>query len=241
MPRTRPLVAGLAVAVVALFATAAPASAHDKLVSSDPASDETLQEAPETVSLTYSADVLDMGAAVVVTDGDGTDWVSDAPVIDGAVVTAALDPGLPDGGYEIRWRVVSSDGHPITGIVPFAVGDGEETGAGSGSGVDDAGDDAAGAADEPTADEPTADEPASGEPAPEEPAPGEAAPDATTQNSTQNQTAQEDEGPWRVVLVGAGGAAVAAALFALVHFLRRRSDARGSDDAGNTPDASGTL
>ncbi|GAA2220177.1 hypothetical protein GCM10010413_09000 [Promicromonospora sukumoe] len=231
MPRTRPLVAGLAVAVVALFATAAPASAHDKLVSSDPASDETLQEAPETVSLRYSADVLDMGAAVVVTDGDGTDWVSDAPLIDGAVVTAALDPGLPDGGYEIRWRVVSSDGHPITGIVPFAVGDGEETGAGSGSGSDDAGDDAVGAADEPPSDEP-----ASGEPAP-----GEAAPGATTQSSTQNQTAQKDEGPWRVVLVGAGGAAVAAALFALVHFLRRRSDARGSDDAGNTPDASGTL
>ncbi len=242
MPRTRPLVAGLAVAVVALFATAAPASAHDKLVSSDPASDETLQAAPETVSLTYSAEVLDMGAAVVVTDGDGTDWVSDAPVIDGAVVTAALDPGLPDGGYEIRWRVVSSDGHPITGIVPFAVGDGEEAGAGSGSGSgsgsesgDDAGDDAAGAADEPASDEPASDEPAPGEAAP-----GEVAPAAGAQNSTQDQAAQKDEGPWRVVLVGAGGAAVAAALFALVHFLRRRSDARGSDDAGNTPDASGT-
>ncbi|MFD7311895.1 copper resistance protein CopC [Promicromonospora sp. NPDC059942] len=221
MPRTRPLVAGLAVVVVALFATAAPASAHDKLVSSDPASDETLKGAPDTVSLTYSADVLDMGAAVVVSDGDGTDWVSDAPVIDGATVTAVLDPGLPDGGYEIRWRVVSSDGHPITGIVPFAVGVGEEPGAGSGSSPDGAGDDAAGAADEPTS--------------------GEAAPGATTQSSTQNQTAQKDEGPWRVVLVGAGGAAVAAALFALVHFLRRRSDARGSDDAGNTPDASGTL
>lgn len=204
MPRTRPLVAGTAVAVVALLATAAPASAHDKLVSSDPASDQTLQEAPVTVSLTYSADVLDMGAAVVVTDGDGTDWVSDAPAIDGATVTAALDADMPDGGYEIRWRVVSSDGHPITGIVPFAVGDGEEPGAG-----DDA------AASEPAA-------------------------EAGTPNSSQNQTAQEDEGPWRVVLVGAGGAAVAAALFALVHFLRRRTDVRGPGDDGDTPDEPGT-
>ncbi|MFD6444621.1 copper resistance protein CopC [Promicromonospora sp. NPDC060204] len=215
MPRTRPLVAGLAVAVVALFATAAPASAHDKLVSSDPAPDETLKEAPDTVSLKYSADVLDMGAAVVVTDGDGTDWVSDAPAIDGATVTAVLDPGLPDGGYEIRWRVVSSDGHPITGIVPFAVGDDEEPGAGSGAG--DAGDDAAGAASTPAAEA-----------------------GAGTRSSTQNQTAQQDEGPWRVVLVGAGGAAVAAALFALVHLLRRR-DASGPDDAGDTPGASGTM
>ncbi|MFI2485475.1 copper resistance protein CopC [Promicromonospora kroppenstedtii] len=206
MPRTRPLVAGTVVAVVAMLATAAPASAHDKLVSSDPASDQTLAEAPATVSLTYSADVLDMGAAVVVTDGDGTDWVSDAPVIDGATVTAALDADMPDGGYEIRWRVVSSDGHPITGIVPFAVGDGEEPGAGS---------------------------------EPETP-PDEPATEAGTPNSSQNQTAQEDEGPWRVVLVGAGGAAVAAALFALVHFLRRRSDASGPGDDGDTPDAPGT-
>ncbi|MFE7507848.1 copper resistance protein CopC [Promicromonospora sp. NPDC057488] len=209
MPRTRPLVAGTAVAVVALLATAAPASAHDKLVSSDPASDQTLREAPATVSLTYSADVLDMGAAVVVTDGDGTDWVSDAPAIDGATVTAVLDADMPDGGYEIRWRVVSSDGHPITGIVPFAVGDGEEPGAG----------------DDVAAAEPEASEPAT---------------EAATPNSSQNQTAQEDEGPWRVLLVGAGGAALAAALFALVHFLRRRSDASGPGDDGDTPDAPGT-
>lgn len=217
MPRFRPFVGGTAVVVVALLATAAPASAHDKLVSSDPASDQTLAEAPATVSLTYSADVLDMGAAVVVTDGDGTDWVSDAPAVDGATVTAALDADMPDGGYEIRWRVVSSDGHPITGIVPFAVGDGEEPGAGSGS--------AGQPADDAAAAEPEASEPAT---------------EAATPNSPQNRTAQEDGGPWRVVLVGAGGAAVAAALFALVHFLRRRSDASGPGDDGDTPDAPGT-
>lgn len=216
MPRTRPVVVGLAVAVVALCATAAPASAHDKLVSSDPASGQVLQEAPAEVSLTFSADVLDMGAAVVVTDGGDTDRVSAAPSIDGPTVTAVLDPGLPDGGYEIRWRVVSSDGHPITGIVPFAVGDGENPGAGADAGA--AGDDAAGAASTPAA-----------------------GADAGARNSTQNQTAQQDEGPWRAVLVGGGGAAVAAALFALVHFLRRRRDAAGPDDAGDTPDASGTM
>ena len=226
MPVTRPLVAGTAVAVVALLATAAPASAHDKLVSSDPASDQTLREAPATVSLTYSADVLDMGAAVVVTDGDGTDWVSDAPAIDGATVTAVLDADMPDGGYEIRWRVVSSDGHPITGIVPFAVGDGEEPGAG-------------GAASGPAASGPAASAPAASAPAASEPAASEPVTDAAAPNSSQNQTAQEDEGPWRVVLVGAGGAAVAAALFALVHFLRRRSDASGPGADGDTPDVPG--
>jgi methionine-rich copper-binding protein CopC len=217
MPRSRPLVAGLAVAVVALCATAVPASAHDKLISSDPASDQKLAEAPAEVSLTFSADVLDMGAAVVVSDAAGTEWVSAVPTVDGPVVTAVLDPGMPDAGYEIRWRVVSSDGHPITGVVPFTVGDGEPLGDGAG-GV------------EPDAAEPGATETG-----------GASVPGTDAQSSTQTQIAQEDEGPLRVVLVGAGGAAVAVALLALVQFLRRRSDAGGAEEAGDEPGSSETV
>lgn len=219
MPRTRPLVAGLAGAVVAMLATAAPASAHDKLIDSDPAADQRLAAAPSAVTLTYSADVLDMGAAVVVSDDGGTDWVSAAPTVDGPTVTAVLDEGLPDGGYEIRWRVVSSDGHPITGVVPFTVGDGAPA--------------SGGAADAGSGD-------ATAVPTP----PGAVAADGGdqgTRSSTQTQIAQEDEGPWRVVLVGAGGAAVAVALLALVQFLRRRTRADGADEPGNDPGPSGTA
>jgi methionine-rich copper-binding protein CopC len=217
MPRSRPLVAGLAVAVVALFATAVPASAHDKLISSDPASDQNLAEAPAEVSLTFSADVLDMGAAVVVSDAAGTEWVSAAPAVDGPTVTAVLDPGMPDAGYEIRWRVVSSDGHPISGVVPFTVGDGEPLVGGAG-GV-----------------EPGAAETGAAETG------GASVPGTDAQSSTQTQIAQEDEGPWRVVLVGASGAAVAVALLVLVQFLRRRSDAGGTDEAGDEPGSSETV
>jgi hypothetical protein len=39
-------------------------------------------------------------------------------------VTVAIEPGMTDAGYEIRWRVVSEDGHPISGLVPFTVGTG---------------------------------------------------------------------------------------------------------------------
>jgi methionine-rich copper-binding protein CopC len=210
-------VAGLAVAVVALFATAVPASAHDKLISSDPASDQKLAEAPAEVSLTFSADVLDMGAAVVVSDAAGTEWVSAAPTVDGPTVTAVLDPGMPDAGYEIRWRVVSSDGHPISGVVPFTVGDGEPLAGGAG-GV-----------------EPGAAEPGVAEP-------GEASvPGTDARSSTQTQIAQEDEGPLRVVLVGVIGAAVAVALLVLVQFLRRRSDAGGTEETGDEPGSSETV
>ena len=205
MPRTRALAGGLAVAVVALCATAAPASAHDELLSSDPASDEVLAAPPESVSLRFSADVLDMGAAVVVTDSEGTDWVTALPTIDGPTVTATLDEGMPEAGYEIRWRVVSSDGHPISGVVPFTVGDGAP--------LAEAGADAT---------------PATGADA------GTSTQDST-QDSTQSQVAQEDEGPLRAVLVGAGGAARAVAVLVLVQILRRRGNPRGAGSGGTDP------
>lgn len=212
MPRPRPFLAGLAVAVVAVLATAAPASAHDKLLSSDPAPDQALHEAPSTVELTFSADVLEMGAAIVVADADGTDWVSEPPTIDGPTVTAALDEGMPDAGYEIRWRVVSSDGHPISGVVPFTVGDGA-----SEDSAPDAG--PAGVVGEGAAPD-AASTPDTG---------------TDTRSSTQAQTAQEDEGALRAVLVGAGGAAVAVALLVLVQLLRRRGSASGTGSSGIDP------
>lgn len=211
MPRSRPFLTGLVVAAVAMLATAAPAAAHDKLVSSDPSPDQALQEAPSMVELTFSAEVLDMGAAVVVADADGTDWVSGPPAIDGPTVTAALDPGMADAGYEIRWRVVSSDGHPISGVVPFTVGEPADDSA-KGAGSDGAAADAA---------------------APEAAGPPDTG--SSTQGSTRTQTAQEDEGPLRAVLVGAGGAAVAVALLVLVQLLRRRGSASGAGSSGSHP------
>lgn len=116
-----------AAAIVALLvlAPATAASAHDELVSSSPAAGEQLSTAPESITLAFSAEVLTMGAAIMVVDADGTDWVASEPVVDYGEVTATLESGMPDAGYEVRWRVVSSDGHPISGVIPFTVGDAE--------------------------------------------------------------------------------------------------------------------
>ncbi len=125
MTRLRVIAAGMAVAVFAVLTAAAPASAHDELVASSPAVDDVLSTAPTEVSLQFSADVLTMGTVVVIADADGVDWAASAPVIDGNSVTVPVLPDMPAAGYELRWRVVSSDGHPISGIIPFTVGDGE--------------------------------------------------------------------------------------------------------------------
>lgn len=123
MFRLRAFAAGLTVAAVVVLTSVVPASAHDQLLSSSPTEGEKLPSAPVEISLSFSADVLQMGAEVVVADGDGTDWVATDPQIRAGAVTVLLKGGMPDAGYEVRWRVVSSDGHPISGVIPFTVGD----------------------------------------------------------------------------------------------------------------------
>ncbi|MEJ6490386.1 copper resistance protein CopC [Leucobacter sp. USCH14] len=112
----------LAVSAMVL-GTATPAFAHDQLLSSEPAEAAELTASPTEVTLEFSNSVLTVGAVILLVDQDGTDWTAGEPVLDGPVVSAPIDGELPDGAYEVRWRVVSSDGHPISGIVPFTVGD----------------------------------------------------------------------------------------------------------------------
>ncbi len=179
MSRFRMIVVAAAVAVLVVFGAAAPASAHDELLASTPAADARLEAAPTEVSLTFSADVMTIGAAVIVVDASGRDWAAGEPTIDRGTVTVPVDEAMPAAGYEIRWRVVSSDGHPISGLIPFAIGDGE-------------------------------------------PLTRTSAPDASTAaTDVGSLSTQENQGALRVVLIGAGGAAVAVALFALIRFLRR--------------------
>lgn len=128
MSPVRRIAAGLALATIATLAIATPASAHDQLISSTPAADERLTTPPEDITMTFSGELLVLdesltGAVVLVVDASGEDWVAGDVTVAGRTVTASLAPGLPTGGYQVRWQVVSEDGHPIAGVIPFTVGD----------------------------------------------------------------------------------------------------------------------
>jgi len=130
MSPVRRIAAGLALATIATLAIATPASAHDQLVSSSPAADEQLAAAPEDITMSFSGELLILdesltGAVVMVVDASGKDWVSGDVTVAGRTVTARLEAGMPVAGYQVRWQVVSEDGHPIAGVIPFTVGDAE--------------------------------------------------------------------------------------------------------------------
>ena len=121
--RAGAVLAALAITAGLTVIPASPAAAHEQLVSSSPAEGERLDAAPEQIRLQFTADLLGLGAVVLVADGVGTNWTVGEALVDGPVVTIAVDEGIPVGGYEIRWRVVSGDGHPISDIIPFTIGD----------------------------------------------------------------------------------------------------------------------
>ncbi|MFI2104191.1 copper resistance protein CopC [Isoptericola sp. NPDC019693] len=119
--RRRAVVVLLAAALTPVLgvAVAQPASAHDRLLSSDPADGATVDRAPTELTLRFSADVLAAGAQVAVTTADGT--VPTEVTVDGDEVVAPLPDDLPAGDWDVAWRVVSSDGHPIEGELAFTV------------------------------------------------------------------------------------------------------------------------
>lgn len=111
-------------ALSSLTLVAPPAAAHDELISASPAAGESVESIPAEVRLVFSGVLSpEAGAtAVDVVDGAGTSLADGDPVVEENTVTQALD-AASDASGEIRvlWRVVSSDGHPISGEYTFTV------------------------------------------------------------------------------------------------------------------------
>jgi methionine-rich copper-binding protein CopC len=115
-------IAGALLVAASTVVIAAPAQAHDELVSADPASGTTADALPAQLTLTFSG-VLSAGpgaSEVSVTDAAGTSLTDGAPVVADTVLTQPL-AGEASGVVTVLWKVVSSDGHPISGEYSFTV------------------------------------------------------------------------------------------------------------------------
>ena len=104
------------------------AQAHPKLLSSTPP-EGAEGGAPGKIELHFSETLVTQfsGAKLVMTEMPG---MAHPPMPMKAKVSAGSDPKsmlitplapLPAGTYQVQWRAVSSDTHPITGNVTFKV------------------------------------------------------------------------------------------------------------------------
>ena len=107
---------------LALFTTvisATSAAAHAELVRITPERNARLTTAPTEVVLEFSEPVSGSFATVLVTTAGGTVVATGKPAVVGARITQALNPRLDAGAYRVAFRVVSADGHPVTGESGF--------------------------------------------------------------------------------------------------------------------------
>lgn len=123
MRRSRLLVAAAAVGLIGSLAVAAPASAHNYLVSTTPAADSTITEQPGSLVLTTNDDLLVLGndgaaAALRVVGPDGLYYGDGCVSVVGPEASMPLELGAA-GAYEVTWQVVSTDGHPVSGQYGF--------------------------------------------------------------------------------------------------------------------------
>jgi len=113
------VLAGVLALLLMLFGSATAASAHDSVTATAPSNGETVDTVPEQVTITMSNTPATIGSEVQVLDGSGTNWATGAVDVLDNTASQAVKPGAPAGDYTVKWRLVSSDSHPIEGAFSF--------------------------------------------------------------------------------------------------------------------------
>ncbi|WP_232715841.1 copper resistance CopC family protein [Gordonia metallireducens] len=99
--------------------SAPAASAHSRLVSSDPDDGASLPAGPRTVTLTFNEAIQSAYAVLNVVGPDDHFWQSGDPKVDGSKVSVGVRELGPTGTYTINYRVTSADGHVVSGQRSF--------------------------------------------------------------------------------------------------------------------------
>lgn len=98
------------------------ALAHTSLTGASPGQGEVLEVPPEQLHLMFSGTVEPSLSTVEVTGPDGQPVAAEIqPASDGGNMLMAVLPELDNGTYEVAYRVVSADGHPVEGSYTFEV------------------------------------------------------------------------------------------------------------------------
>ena len=101
------------------------AHAHTALELSTPSNNQSIEFMPTELSATFDEDLIEIEGEVVNTlelqSEDGTNYLLSVATISGPVVSAKVGDGeYPAGNYLLKFRVVSADGHPVSGEISFS-------------------------------------------------------------------------------------------------------------------------
>ena len=110
---------------ITLIMTAMPiANAHTALVSTHPKANAMLKSSPKYISITFSQDLIEVAGKKVNKIRLFNSKNKEIKLTDSIVIGRDIHvpvSRLPASKYKVTYRVVSADGHPITGSFYFWV------------------------------------------------------------------------------------------------------------------------
>lgn len=112
----------LALAVLLVLVAPAAAFGHATLVRTVPSASGMVNQAPSSITLTFSEPVEARFAAVSVSNAGSYQMTDGRPTRSGNTLTVRLRPDMEQGWYLVYYRVISTDGHPVRGAYTFALG-----------------------------------------------------------------------------------------------------------------------
>jgi copper transport protein len=119
------VLSGFLLISLSVFGGAVSASAHADVVRTTPIDGAVLDSAPRSLTLSFNSTLLDGMIEVAVSNSDGelvSGIVAESVGTD-AIVLWPVD--LPGDTYQVSYRIVSQDGHPVTGSLRFSYPDPE--------------------------------------------------------------------------------------------------------------------
>lgn len=108
-----------------LITSLSTANAHSRLMNSDPSSGQILDQISQVMTLTFNEDLIEIEGEQVNTlqlnyVDSGEDSALEVSIAGPDIVGSVPAGTYPSGKYELSYRVVSADGHPISGVIPFS-------------------------------------------------------------------------------------------------------------------------
>lgn len=96
------------------------AQAHSQLVSTSPEDGSVLSQAPTEVVFEFNEPLLPDFLNFIAVDASGQTTELVVTAVQDATATLAWPAAFPGGDWKVEYRIVSEDGHPVSGAISFS-------------------------------------------------------------------------------------------------------------------------
>lgn len=108
----------MTIACVLLFSNSA--LAHTGLESSTPAEGSTVTEKLNEISLTFLTKIEET-SSFTLTNSSNEEMDVDGITVNDKILTGNVIESLENGAYQINWKIIGADGHPMDGVIDFVL------------------------------------------------------------------------------------------------------------------------